>query len=293
MDAPLPPDFDRFLIHLRRNERRAPKTIAVRTSALRHLALWCRTNDINPLGVTERDLLDWQASLSYTDATMHSYTAAVRRLYRYLASRAGGRVLTENPAEELPSVRVITPQIDAIEDAELELALRAAEHDPELYTWLLLEAGTGIRPCQIASLTRQRVRYQPNGRAELTVTGKGRTMTVVAGPDIAAELRRWTRDIPGALWINGAGRPVTPGNITKRINRHLKDLGIEATSHSLRRWFGKQAHLLTGNDVRTVMELLGHSSPTTTMRYIPVSQQGRVDVADTLSERLTRKRRAS
>lgn len=294
MDVRLPPEFARFLAYLHRNERRAPKTIATRTTALRHLTQWCATHGVDPIAATEADLITWQASLNHADATVASYTTGVRRVYRWLSSRAGGMAIPHDPARDLPSVRVVIPQQAAITDDDLVMALRTAEAaDPRVYMWLLLEAGTGIRPCQIASLTRQRVRYQESGRAELTVVGKGRTQPVVAGPDIAAELRRWTLGTQGPLWLNAAGRPVTAWNIVRCVNRHLRELGIDATSHSLRRWFGKHAHRLTGNDVRTVQELLGHADPRTTMRYIPVSEQGVANVADLLSERLTRRRRSA
>lgn len=291
MTDQLPADFERFLIYLRRNERQSDSTIAARSVALRSFVAYCNAHNADPMRASIGVLLDWQASLDLAPASVANYSQAVSRAFRWLASRAGGRVITENPAEDLPAVRVVTPRGAAIDDDDLDLALRAAEasSDRRLYVWLLLEAGTGVRPVQIASLTRQRVRYEPTGRAVLTVTGKGSTMAVVAGADIAAELRQWTRTERGALWTHAGGGPVRGRHIYSAVNAHLARLGVDATSHSLRRWFGAHAYLLTGHDLRTVSELLGHSDPRTTMRYVPPDQRGGAQVADLLSARLTRR----
>lgn len=292
MPTPLPVHFDRFLTYLAKNERRAPNTIKAREVALRSFADYCQRHGRDPLRASEQDLLGWQASLDLSPGTVANYSQGVSRAFRWLASRSGGKVIAEDPSQELPTIRVITAESAAIDDADLQFVLRAAEHDSRLYTWLLLEAGTGIRPCQMASLTRQRVRYEPNGRAVLTVTGKGSTMAVVAGPDIATVLRQWTRVERGALWHHANGGPVAGSHISYAVNKHLARMGVEATSHSLRRWFAKHAYLLTGKDVRTVSELLGHRDPRTTMRYIPADERGRGDVADLLAARLIRQRTA-
>ena len=212
---PLPIEFERFLQYLTRNERQAAATIAARRIALRNFVTYCETmRVVNPVHAGEDILLAWQANLALSDGTVANYSQGVSRCFRWLASKSGGRVLEEDPTAELPAVRVLTPQLDAIADDDLYLALVAAEPNPRLLTWLLLEAGTGIRPVQIASLTRQRVRYD-GARAALTVSGKGADLVVLAGPDIAAgivETGSLPRDVvedqvrPGlpVRWIAGA-----------------------------------------------------------------------------------------
>lgn len=287
--VPLPNHFERWLTYLARNERRAPNTIAARRAALNSLVRHLHSAGVDPLHPTEDHLLAWQAGLDLADGTVDNYTTSVRLVYKFLSSKRGGRILGENPAEELPSIRVDRIARDAIEDDELDLALAAAEHDPRLRLWMLLEAGTGIRPCQIASLTAQRVRYLSNGRAALTVTGKGKSKVVVAGSDLVGDLRQFTRRTRGALWHNADGRPCTGRNIYVAVNRHLADLGLERTSHSLRRWFAAHVYQLTGKDIRAVQELLGHASLIPTMLYVPADEQGRGDIAEQVSARLTRR----
>jgi integrase/recombinase XerC len=54
------------------------------------------------------------------------------------------------------------------------------------------------------------------------------------------------------------------------IGHYLHDLGINATGHQLRHWFGSEVYANT-HDIRVTQELLGHSSPTTTAGYVAYS----------------------
>jgi site-specific recombinase XerD len=281
----LPSDVERFLAYLRLNERLAPETLRVRRAALTGLCRYLQAAGVDVLDADEATLLGWQASLGCSDGTLAGYTSAVRRLYGWLASPRSGRAIPFDPSTELPSPHVVYARRGAMSDDDLERALLAAP-TPRLRTWMLLEAGTGIRPCQIASLTKHRVSYQRNGRALLNVRGKGREMTVVAGSYVAADLRQWTSVAHGPLWYNSAGVPVRPANIIDSVNKHLASLGIEETTHALRRWFTANAFRLTHNDARTVQELLGHASLDTTMLYLPVDETAVTDVAVGIADRL-------
>jgi site-specific recombinase XerD len=54
------------------------------------------------------------------------------------------------------------------------------------------------------------------------------------------------------------------------IGRYLRDLGIDATAHQLRHWFATNVYA-AGHDIRVTQELLGHSNPSTTSRYVAFS----------------------
>lgn len=292
--AVFPEAFEAFLDWVRRNERRPPNTVRAYRSHLRQYVEWCKGHGVDPLDCTPKDVTDWQADLvgRYSAGTIVCYSSTIRRTYRWCHSRASGRLLDDDPAEELRVGSVPMGRSRPIADDDLDMALTTARADHELYVWMLIEAGTGCRSCQVASLTKHRVHFQDDGRAILSVSGKGKEQDVLAGADIAAELRRYVSASPGPLWFNGWGHPVTAGNVCRRINEHLKGLGLQDRAHSLRHWYGEHAYALT-HDLRTVQELLGHSDPKHTSIYVPVSEPGRAAVADTLSSRLTRKRGVS
>lgn len=291
--AVFPEAFEAFLDWVRRNERRPVNTVRAYRTHLRNYVEWCKAHEVDPLDCTPQDVAAWQADLHgrYSASTIVCYSSTIRRTYRWCHSRASGRLLDDDPADELRVGSVPLGRARPIADDDLYMALATAQHDHELYTWMLIEAGTGCRSCQVASLTKHRVHYLDDGRAILSVYGKGSEQDKVAGRDIAEQLRRYTTN-PGALWFNAAGRPINANNVSKRINRHLHELGLTDTAHSLRHWFGSHAYELT-KDLRTVQELLGHRDPKHTTIYVPVSDVGRVAVADALSSRLTRKRGVS
>lgn len=59
-------------------------------------------------------------------------------------------------------------------------------------------------------------------------------------------------------------------------------MGIAATAHQLRHWFGSQLYAKT-RDLRMVQEMLGHSSPTTTAIYAAFNPGDAVDAVQSLS----------
>jgi len=67
------------------------------------------------------------------------------------------------------------------------------------------------------------------------------------------------------MFLDG-DRPWTPVRLAKRFGDGLRDVGVTATPHQLRHWFGSALYTRT-HDLRLVQEMLGHSSPATTAIY--------------------------
>lgn len=58
------------------------------------------------------------------------------------------------------------------------------------------------------------------------------------------------------------------GRLTRRVPPCSAALGPPWTTHDLRRMFTTRAYDQGGRDLRAVQELLGHSDPTTTTKYV-------------------------
>jgi integrase/recombinase XerC len=166
--------------------------------------------------------------------------------------------------------------LDAPQDMEREawLDLRDA-------AVLILLYGAGLRLGEALSLTKATVEeLLASGRDTLSITGKGnKTRLVLLLPQALDALKAY-RDAcpwlaarkPGDMFFIGArGGALDPAIVQKRVRDIRRGLGLadSVTPHALRHSFA--THLLgAGGDLRTIQELLGHASLSTTQRYTDV-----------------------
>jgi integrase/recombinase XerC len=118
---------------------------------------------------------------------------------------------------------------------------------------------------------------------EVRAKGKGRKVRVVpVGALALGALERYLREGRTQLVASGAqeervflsrtGRPLSASDVQRRLARYLAQAGAPAgtSPHTLRHSFA--THLLEGGaDLRSIQELLGHSSLRTTQVYAHVS----------------------
>jgi integrase/recombinase XerC len=196
--------------------------------------------------------------------------AAVRSFYKFLAKEG---VLENNAARAIrtPRVKRGLPRPLSPGDAERAIA-QAGDHKLEwLGALLTLLYGAGLRISEALGLKRGDV---PLGDT-LTVVGKGRKeRSIPVLPLVASALADYAAQIPfsGApsspLFLSRRGLPMSPREAQALMQRLRGRLGLpeKATPHALRHSFA--THILQGGgDLRSVQELLGHASLSTTQVY--------------------------
>ncbi|MDP3547412.1 MAG: tyrosine-type recombinase/integrase, partial [Phreatobacter sp.] len=142
---------------------------------------------------------------------------------------------------------------------------------------LALLYGSGLRISEALGLT-QKDAPPAGGDGQITVLGKGgkvRQVPVIARVAEAIDQYRrlcpWAPGPDGPLFIGVRGGPLSPRIIQLAMERLRGALGLPetATPHALRHSFA--THLLgRGGDLRSIQELLGHASLSTTQIYTEV-----------------------
>ena len=146
---------------------------------------------------------------------------------------------------------------------------------------LLLLYGAGLRIGEALGLAKGTIdSLLDAGQDTLVITGKGNKTRMVPLLPAALEALRAYRDAcpfvkalgPGdAFFLGARGAPLDPAIVQKRVRDLRRQLGLteSVTPHALRHSFA--THLLAaGGDLRTIQELLGHASLSTTQRYTDV-----------------------
>ena len=146
---------------------------------------------------------------------------------------------------------------------------------------LLLLYGAGLRIGEALGLTKGTVEgLLASGRDTLDITGKGNKERLVPLLPQALEALAAYRDAcplmaalgpKEAFFLGARGGPLDPAIVQKRVRDIRRALGLpdSVTPHALRHSFA--THLLgAGGDLRTIQELLGHASLSTTQRYTDV-----------------------
>ena len=280
-------DLDGFLDHITRHLGRGLKLADFAQLKTVDFRSWMADRRRGPDGISARSLA---RSLS-----------AIRTFYAYLQRRWK----LENPALTLiesPKIARGKPK-PVSEKAALDLLKQTGDRPGE--DWekardtaiLYLLYGCGLRISEALSL-KQRDRQLG---AALTINGKGNKSRMVPILPVVREAVAASADLcpfplePDDLMFRGArGGPLGPRAVQKLMQTLRSALGLpaSATPHALRHAFA--THLLAhGGDLRTIQELLGHASLSTTQIYAEVENSRLLNVYDEAHPRSSKSRSAT
>jgi integrase/recombinase XerC len=300
-------EIARWLGHLGDERRMSPKTLeAYERDVGQFLAFLADhlggTPSLKTLAkLTPADVRAFMASRRADGAgnrTLMRGLAGTRSFARFLERNGKGKVGALS-AIRAPKLARSLPKPLAVKDARriTESDLRAGE---TRQPWILardaavlgLLYGSGLRIAEALSLTRSQAPAPGTGDA-LTVTGKGNKARMVPVlPQVAKLVADYLAlcpfDLPpeGPLFVGAQGGTLSARVVQLTMARLRGALGLpdSATPHALRHSFA--THLLTrGGDLRSIQELLGHASLSTTQIYTAVDSERLLEVYATAHPR--------
>jgi integrase/recombinase XerD len=274
----------------------AANTVAAyRRDLSRYLSFLTRRGYADPGQVDEAAVAGFAAELraaGFAASSSARMVSAVRGLHRFWAAEG---LAPDNPARAVcpPAVGLRLPK--ALSVSEVEAIIAAAGADaPGAAPAALRDAalaellyGTGARVSEAVALDVDEVsRLADDPAVGLRLLGKGGKERIVplgqyARRALAAWLVRGRPDFAGrsslaspALFLNARGGRLSRQSAFHRLRLLAERAGLraEVSPHSLRHSYA--THLLDGGaDIRTVQELLGHSSVATTQLYTLVTAE--------------------
>jgi integrase/recombinase XerC len=284
-----------FIRFLEAEQRASPETFRNYASDLRQLNTFLLARrlvsaPVDPAAVSTdavRAYLQWLDQRRVKPASLARKLAAIRSFYRYL-TRHG--MVGHNPVAGMrtPKQPKSLPRILTKDDADALMTFPADQHTGSLRDRALLETlySTGARVSELVALDVGDL-HESEGLVRLT--GKGRKERIVPIGEVALEaLRRYGMSLPASragalsqpLFRNHRGGRLTTRSVARIVARYSSRLAAGAVSpHTLRHSFA--THLLDeGADLRSIQEILGHASLSTTQRYTHVATDQLLAVYD-------------
>jgi integrase/recombinase XerC len=227
-----------------------------------------------------RAYLHWLDRKREKSTSMARKLAALRSFFRYL-QREG--LVGLNPAEAIrtPKQPKHLPRVLTKDDAAALMEFPADQVGGALRDRALLETlySTGARVSELVGINLEDLRVS-EGLAHLR--GKGRKERIVPigevalgaiqaylnqQPLMASRDQKTTKRIPSPVFRNSRGGRLTTRSVTRIVARYSNRLaGGSVSPHTLRHSFA--THLLDeGADLRSIQEMLGHASLSTTQKY--------------------------
>ena len=282
-----------WLEHLANERRASPRTLeAYGFISARYIAFLeqHRGEVLTIRGTTEitaGDIRAWLAHLRsgenpLSPRSVSQALSAIRTFHRFLDRRLDAA----NEAIALvrgPRVKPGAPR--PVSEDQARGIIEEPALDPDREDWevardqavLTLLYGCGLRISEALSLKRADAPVPET----LRITGKGaKTRLVPVLPAVREAIDAYLTAIPfglapdDALFRAKRGGPLSPRHVQATVQNLRSRLGLpdSATPHALRHSFA--THLLgAGADLRSIQELLGHASLSTTQRYTQVDAQ--------------------
>ncbi len=292
--------LDAFRRHLSHEKRRSVHTVRAYLTDLGEFTSFLRKRLGREPSVRDLDLLavrSYVASLfgSNEHSTLARKLSALRTFGRFLLRKG---LAETNPASLVPTPkrRKLLPRVLPAEQTNRLVETPNGNKPLGLRDRALLEVlyGAGVRRSEAVALDMADLDRTTLGMVLRIRRGKGakERLALLGAPGTEAVETYITKGRPSlvdaqgnqdpqALFLNARGGRLTGRSVARVLDRYRAEVGLpgNASPHTLRHSFA--THMLdSGADLRSIQELLGHASLSTTQRYTHVSMAHMMQVYD-------------
>ncbi len=230
--------------------------------------------------VKEDRLISYVQGLSerhVSGTTLARNTSSMKSFFRFLVENGD---IAEDPAENLPSVKIEKKIPEILTEAEIDdlLAAPSPDTDKGIRDRAMLELlyATGMKVSELTNLRVVDVDFRINcvhmkdkEKRIVPFGRRAREAVLLYLQQVREKLLLSAQEDEGYLFLNSYnGKPMTRQGLWKNLKGYGKEAGIqtEITPFILRNSFA--AHLLeNGADLHSVQQMLGHASIASTSRY--------------------------
>ena len=273
-----------FCAYLREVRNLSPNTVRSYEIDLGAYLDWARREGIDPMHITHREVRGWIAELSaagYATTTQNRHLSSVRTLYRWLVSRG---YTDEDAPATVASPKIAKRLPKTMRDGDVLRLLHACGSDAvgiRDRAMIELLYATGARISEASGLD---VRDIDLAQRQVRLFGKGSKERIVPIYAKSVEaIKRYlltSRSVlaasgkvrTNALFLTKQGKRMSAAALRKRFESLVEIAGLDPslTPHAMRHTFATEL-LDGGADLRSVQELLGHESLSTTQIYTHLS----------------------
>lgn len=267
-DVAMVPLIEEWLL-FQLSARRSEKTVHERA---RVIAQFLTESKVSPLQSAPMDVVRWMGRhTEWSTSTAATYFSYLQSWHKWLCRM--------DYRQDDPMLKLVTPKRPEraprpISDNELARLLTMRMHH-RTRVMILMAALAGFRVSEVARVRGEDLDLTT---PRIYVLGKGGKRAWVPLHPLIVEAAA-TMPARGWWFPANATRPgdhILAKSVSDIIGQAMRRAGIVGTPHSLRHWYGS-ALLHDGADMRTVQELLRHTSIATTQIYTKVPDERRIE----------------
>lgn len=248
--------------------RKSSRTTSER---IRVINMFAHEANCNPVTAQPITIMRWQQSHDedWSDSTAATYHSYLRAWFKWLVIEEHRQ---DNPMLKLATVKYPERVPRPVADSDLVTLLKTRMHH-RTRVMILVAALAGLRVSEVARVRGEDLDLEKN---VIWMTGKGKKRAALP---LHPLLQQVALTMPKKGWWfpgmrNRAHTHLRGKSVSDIIGQAMRRAGIAGTAHCLRHWYGTTL-LDEGADLRTVQELLRHSSLATTAIYTKVPDDRR------------------